>query len=261
MNHKIQISFNSMVLSLSFISLIIVFQIADFSSLGYIKDIEMLKNTITRGFIGIFLMILMVKIGYKKMFSFRNVGSSLMIMLPALLISINNFPIIAYLNGRAYLTEPNYRVLLFFIECLSVGFFEEIIFRGILLSFLMQKFIDMKNGIWMSIIISSLIFGIFHMINVFTGASMSITIVQMGYSFLMGMLWAVMYLRTGNLWLTMLLHATYNFFGQVMFYLGTVQGRFDIVTVWMTVIVAVFTAIYALKIVIKDLSTKVILKY
>lgn len=235
-----------------------VFQFIDFSSFGNIKDIEMIKNTLTRVFIGIFLIIIMIKYGYKKIFTFSKLGYSLWIMIPALVVSINNFPIIAYLDGRAYLTEPMYRVLLFFIECLSVGFFEEIIFRGILLTLLLQKLVEKKHGVLISILVSSFIFGFFHLFNVFTGMSLSSTILQMGYSFLMGMLWAVMYLKTRNLWLTMLMHATYNFFGQVMFYLGTVQGRFDIFTIVITVIVAMLTALYALKILIKDLSPQVI---
>jgi hypothetical protein len=62
----------------------------------------------------------------------------------------------------------------------------------------------------------------------------------------MGMLWAVMYLRTQNLWLTMILHATYNFFGQVMFYLGTVNGRYDTYTIGITIILGCFVALYAI---------------
>lgn len=74
---------------------------------------------------------------------------------------------------------------------------------------------------------------------------MNVIIEQIGYSFLMGMLWAVMYLKTKNVWLVMLLHATYNFFGQVMFELGTVNNRFDTVTVVITIILAIGVAVYS----------------
>jgi len=55
-----------------------------------------------------------------------------------------------------------------------------------------------------------------------------------------------MFLKTGNLWLTMLLHATYNFFGQVMFYLGSVDGRYDIYTIGITTLFAVIVAGYSI---------------
>jgi len=61
------------------------------------------------------------------------------------------------------------------------------------------------------------------------------------------MMWAVMYLKTGNLWLIMLLHATFNFFGQVMFYLGSVEGRYDIYTIGITAGLVILVAIYSMK--------------
>lgn len=221
---------------------VILFQFVDFSSLGYIKDIDMITNSITRFTAGILLMLLLMGFGRRDLFTFKNVKKSLLIIIPALLISINNFPIIAYLDGRANLTEPFYRVILFLIECLSVGFFEEILFRGILLIILIEKLNHLKNGMFVSVLISSLIFGFLHLVNLFEGASISSTMLQVGYSFLMGMLWAVIYLKTGNLWLVMILHATYNFFGQVMFYLGSVEGRYDNITIGVTTILATLAA-------------------
>ena len=221
---------------------VILFQFVDFSSLGYIKDIDMITNSITRFTAGIFLMLVLMGFGRRDLFTFKNLKKSLLIIIPAILISINNFPIIAYLDGRANLTEPFYRVILFLIECLSVGFFEEILFRGILLIILIEKLNHLKNGMFVSVLISSLIFGFLHLVNLFEGASISSTMLQVGYSFLMGMLWAVIYLKTGNLWLVMILHATYNFFGQVMFYLGSVAGRYDNITIGVTTILATLAA-------------------
>ena len=36
------------------------------------------------------------------------------------------------------------------------------------------------------------------------------------------------------------------FFGQVMFYLGTVQGRYDVYTVIITIMFAIMVAIYSI---------------
>ncbi len=187
-------------------------------------------------------MYLLIKFGYQKMLQFKISKGSLYVIIPALLIALNNFPIISFLDGRAQLTEPSYRVILFLIECLSIGFLEELIFRGILLLFLYQALSHLKYRVFITILISSLVFGLFHIANLSEGAPLSSTLLQMGYSFLMGILWATIYMKTGNLWLSMILHALYNFFGQVMFYLGTVDGRYDPITIIVTVIFATLAA-------------------
>ncbi|MEW6607135.1 MAG: CPBP family intramembrane glutamic endopeptidase [bacterium] len=224
--------------------LVIFFQFVDLTHLGYIKDVNMITNTITRFSAGTLLVLVLIRFGRRDLLSFSNVKKSLVLMIPALLIAMNNFPISAYFNGRTNLTEPIYRVILFFIECLSVGFFEEVLFRGILLIVLVEKLEHVKGGTLISILISSLIFGLLHLVNLFDGATLGSALLQVGYSFLMGILWATLYLKTGNLWLVMILHAVYNFFGQVMFYLGTVENRYDNLTLFITWIFAVLSGIY-----------------
>lgn len=229
------------------IILVILIEFVDFSSFGYAKDIDMITNTMLRIVAGTIFIIVLTGLGHGWLFRMKHVGKALIIMIPAFIIAINNFPISAYFNNRTQLVDPVYRVFLFLIECLSVGFFEEILFRGVILIFLVQKLAQRKHGIFISVILSSVFFGLSHIINLFNGASLPDTLLQIGYSSLMGMLWAVMFLRTGNLWLTMLLHATYNFFGQVMFYLGRVDNRYDNITVISTVVIAVLVLLYAYK--------------
>ncbi len=212
------------------------------------KDNSMMIHSILRFLGGIVLIIIWTSFGHQEVLQKKSLLKSIWIIIPAFIISINNFPIIAFLDGRATLMEPIYSVYLFLLECLSVGFFEEIVFRGIILIYLVKRLSNHRNGLLLSIIISSAIFGLIHAFNFLNGASLNDTILQIGYSFLVGMMWAVMYLKTGNIWLTMILHATYNFFGQVMFYLGNVNGRYDIYTILMTIVFAAIAAVYSYKI-------------
>ncbi len=235
------------ILILFLITLMVVFQFVDFHLFENAKDVTIVTNSILRFLGGIVFLIIIIGFGYKWIFQFKNIWKSFLIIIPALIISINNFPIIAFFDGRAILTDPVYRIYLFFIECLSVGFFEEIIFRGVILIFLLKKLSHLKNGVFLSIMISSALFGLIHVFNLLSGAAIGDTALQMGYSFLVGMMWAVMYLRTRNLWLTMLLHATFNFFGQIMFYLGNVDGRYDPYTVGITILLAVFAVFYSIR--------------
>ncbi len=221
---------------------VIVFQFIDLSNLGYMKDVDMIRHSLIRLVSGILLLYLLIKFGYQKVLRFKMNKNAFYVMIPALLIAINNFPIVSFLDGRAHLTEPNYRVTLFLIECFSIGFLEELIFRGILLLFLYQALTHIKYRVFFTIVISSTVFGLIHITNLYDGAPLSSTLLQMGYSFLMGILWATIYMKTGNLWLSMILHALYNFFGQVMFYLGAVDGRYDPITIVVTVILATLAA-------------------
>lgn len=245
MNHESSLSQKHKIILVGIIVLMILFQFVISPLLGTTKDSDMISNTVLRILGGSGFIMLLLGFGYRKIFHFKRVGQALLIMLPAFLISINNFPIIAFVDGRAELIDPFYRVILFLIECLSVGFFEEIIFRGILLMLFIERFSSKKNGVWIAVISSSILFGLVHLINLFNGAALGDTLLQVSYSMLMGMLWAVMFLRTQNLWLTMVLHATYNFFGQVMFYLGTVNHRFDTYTIGITIILGCLTAVYS----------------
>ena len=257
-NNEIKITIAQKIIVVILIILMMVFEFVDFQFLGSGIDHSMIKNSILRFLGGTIFIVMIISLGYRWIFQFKTLGKSLMIIIPALIMSINNFPIIAFFDGRAVLTEPAYRVLLFLIECLSVGFFEEIVFRGIILLFLLKKFAHEKHGILLSIVISSAIFGGSHIFNILSGASVGDTILQIGYSFLVGMMWAILYLKTGNIWLTMILHATYNFFGQVMFYLGAVNGRYDICTVVITIVLALIIAFYSI-ILYKQLDNKILI--
>ena len=235
------------IIILSLIILMIIFAFVDFQLFENTKTQMMITNSILRTLGGLILIFILIGFGKQKILKFNNAWKSLLIMIPAFIVSVNNFPIIAFFNGRAILTEPIYQVYLYLIECFSVGFFEEIVFRGVLLILLLKKFKNHPNKVLLSIVISSVIFGLSHIVNIFYGLSLSDTILQIMYSFLVGMLWAIMFLRTGNLWLTMLLHATFNFFGQVMFYLGTVNHRYDIYTVVITIVFGIFAALYSIR--------------
>ncbi len=180
------------------------------------------------------------------------------IIIPGLAISINNFPISAYLNGRVTIGEPVHPVYLYAIECLSIGFLEETVFRGIILVVLLEKMPKGRSGVLGAIIVSSAIFSLIHLLNLFAGEALPATLLQVGYSFLMGMMWAVVYMATNNLVFPILLHATYDFFGQVMFRFGTVGNRFDLVTIVITTVLAIIAGIFYLHVLNRMIGEKMI---
>ena len=169
-----------------------------------------------------------------------------LLIIPGIIIAINNFPISAYISGRYTIDTSNTMLYMFTLDSFGVGLFEEIIFRGLLLTVLLQYLPKTKEGNFGAIVLSAAIFGAIHLFNLAYGGFISQTLMQVGYSFLMGLMWAVIYLKTKNIWLVAILHALYNYFGNILQQMGTVTNRFDLVTIIVTVVLALGAFIYYL---------------
>lgn len=209
----------------------------------------MMEDTIMRFLGGLVFMLVLISLGYKQLFCFpKSTRKQLLVLLPGLIVAINNFPIIAAVSGRTVITESMGFILLFLLSCISIGFFEEVIFRGVLLPVLLQRFEQSQQGIFYAIVLSSMVFGIIHFVNLFAGASVVQTVLQVGYSFLMGMLFAVVFLKTHNLWYSVMLHTIYNIAGLFFMSVGTVTNQFDVPTIILTTILALLTIFYYIRV-------------
>jgi membrane protease YdiL (CAAX protease family) len=182
---------------------------------------EMLYLSLTRFIGGAVCIIFMLEFAFTSVM--RPLGNKsiagVLLMLPAFIVAINNFPFVSYASGDCTLAADPSDILLFAMFCLSVGFFEEIAFRGCVLMYLLKKRSDSKKGIFMSILWSSAVFGLIHLVNLLTDSPIAV-ILQIGYSTLIGALCSLVLLATKNIWLCVLLHAAYNFVGNVIPRLG-----------------------------------------
>ena len=127
-------------------------------------------------------------------------------MIPCLLIAIDNFQFSSYFQGNMQLVHNELMdFLLFALYCLSVGLFEECIFRGVIFAVVAGLFSKDKKGLWLTYITSSVVFGIAH---IFNGS-----ILQVGYTILTGGLFAFALMKTKNIFCCAFVHALYNFGG------------------------------------------------
>ncbi len=92
-------------------------------------------------------------------------------------------------------------LLMFITYCILVAWWEELVFRG----YLLQNMMDGMGKLW-AVIISCLFYGLIHSTNPNAGILSSAIIVLFGYLRLYG------YLETSQLWLSMGMHAAWNFF-------------------------------------------------
>ena len=160
----------------------------------------------------------------------------------AFAVALCNLPWHALFVGTARLTAPVPAFFLFVLLCFSVASLEELVFRGLLLPALLCRFRHARGGRLSAVLLSSAVFGLSHLANLFFGADPVATLLQVSYSFLVGCVAAVIYLLSARMLLPILFHALYNFGGLLVFRLG--EGKIlDAPTVILTVVVGASAAV------------------
>ena len=206
---------------------------------------SLISMTLTRGLGAAVFLALLLHEGFRVMNPLQKpFWRSILFIIPPFLVVVNNMPILSLAWGDAYIihSAPAYWVW-FILECLAIGLFEELAFRGVIFLMLAEKRHSTRKGLFWSLILTSAVFGAVHLLNVLMGAGIGGVIMQIGYSFLIGAMCSVVLLKTRNIWLCVLLHAVYDFSGTLVPTLGG-GTWWDTPTVIFTVILAVATTAY-----------------
>ena len=110
--------------------------------------------------------------------------------------------------------SPNTSVSLLLLQgvfALLVALSEEILFRGVIETQLLKKMSPLFG-----ILIASLIFSLTHAVNFFSSSPLQV-LLQMGYSFILGLFCGLSYYLSGSLLLPITIHFFFNFFAQYLF--------------------------------------------
>lgn len=126
-----------------------------------------------------------------------NWGKTLFLLPMVILATINLW------NGIAFRFEP-VETVLYILGMLCVGFVEEILFRGYLLHTLLQ------SSVRQAIIISSLTFGLGHIVNLLNGKDIYETLLQLIYAMAIGLMLSVFVIRTKQLLPCCIFHGVFN---------------------------------------------------
>lgn len=94
--------------------------------------------------------------------------------------------------------------VLYVISMLCVGFLEEVIFRGFLFKALC------KDNIKTAIIISSVTFGLGHIVNLLNGHEIVETLLQVCYAIPIGFVFTIVFYKGKSLWPCILIHSLIN---------------------------------------------------
>ncbi|MFB7158368.1 lysostaphin resistance A-like protein [Lysinibacillus sp. NPDC056232] len=96
-------------------------------------------------------------------------------------------------------------VLILFLFVIAVGLYEEFIFRGLIFKYLSAK------GLKTAIIGSSFLFGIGHLENLLAGHDFLLTLLQVAFAFLFGLVCAEIVVKTKSIIFPIAWHASHDF--------------------------------------------------
>jgi membrane protease YdiL (CAAX protease family) len=216
------------------ITYVILFSVADNLSekTGYMKSITVLVGVVLSIIIIIFIKKnnLLEKYG---LCSFKGNLKSFLYFIPLLAILTVNL-----WNGIKMNTSV-INTILFIISMLCVGFLEEIIFRGFL-------FVSMsQNGLKSAIVMSSITFGIGHIVNLLNGGDFVPTLLQVFYAIAIGFLFTIMFYKSKSLIPCIIVHAVFNSLS--IFSVENSSMTFDIITAIFLCVVSIGYALWILK--------------
>lgn len=99
------------------------------------------------------------------------------------------------------------------VSMLFVGYIEEMLFRGLLFSALLKS-----EGVVTAVTVSSVTFGIGHIVNLFTGMDTLMTLIQVVYAVAMGFMFTMVFYRSRSLWPCIISHQLIDIFSYFINY-------------------------------------------
>ena len=160
--------------------------------------------------------------------------------LPCFMVAFINFPYSALISGGASIDRLEL-LGLYALYILGISLLEELIFRGVAIMVIGDFFKGKKHAPLFTALISSAVFSLFHLTNLFVGADIGSVLLQCLYTFLIGGMLAVTMLKGGNVWLCVLIHALFDFGGLLIIQIGA-GNPWDLVFWILTIVSGVLCA-------------------
>ena len=120
------------------------------------------------------------------------------------------------------------------LDLFLTGFGEESIFRGIVANSLALKYAKNKTGVYFSVIISGLMFGCAHIVNILSGVNIINGIMQILTASIIGMFLTAAYFRGRNIWPLIILHCVIDSASLLNFYFVKNYEYVEIVNEYLT---------------------------
>lgn len=158
------------------------------------------RSTIINTVFSVALLVLIIylkRVSYYGLTKVKNLKEYLYFIPLLLIVSVNLW------NGFN-VNHTSSEIVFHILTMINVGFIEEIIFRGFL--FKMME----KDNVKTAIIVSSITFGIGHVVNLLNGAALIPTLMQMCYAVAIGYLFVIIFYKSKSLIPCIIAHAVIN---------------------------------------------------
>ena len=163
---------------------------------GYTNYISTIINTLLSILVIIF-MIILKRVKYYGITKVSNIKKFLFFIPLLLIASVNLW------NG-ININNTSSEIIIYILTMINIGFLEEIIFRGFLFKMMA------KDNIKSAIIVSSLTFGIGHIVNLLNGADLIPTLLQICYAVALGYLFVTILIKSKSLIPCVITHILIN---------------------------------------------------
>lgn len=183
-----------------FCMLLIVFYVMMNSYCMQKFGLEDYRSTIINTVFSVILIVLIIALRRVSYYGLTKVTNAkkYLYFVPLLLIGTVNL-----WNGISILNTPD-EIIFHIATMLNVGFIEEIIFRGFLFKMMA------KDNVKSAMIVSSMTFGIGHIVNLLNGAEVVPTLLQLCYAMAIGYLFVTIFYKSKSLVPCILAHALIN---------------------------------------------------
>lgn len=185
--------------SLACILLIVFYVIINsycMNNLGLEDYRSTLINTVLSGA----LFLLVVKLGRTEYYGLQKVADmkKYLYFIPLLVIAAVN------LTNGLNINYPLKGIVFYMLTMVNIGFIEEMLFRGFL--FRMME----KDNLKSAMIVSSITFGMGHIVNLLNGREMVSTLYQMCYAIILGYLLVIIFYKSKSIIPCVVFHALIN---------------------------------------------------
>lgn len=153
--------------------------------------------------------------GFSPAFKKGNFLRGLLCCLPYLLVQV--VMLVSFfaknLGSPEVSWNPGFLIIYSVFTVLGVGIREECIYRATLQNIVAKKHANSVKGIWISLIVASIFFGVCHITNLLYGVHLYAVLTQIVDGFFLGLLFGAVYLRSGSLWACVLIHSLTDLVG------------------------------------------------
>jgi membrane protease YdiL (CAAX protease family) len=147
--------------------------------------------------------------GYERLFKKGKFFRGLICALPYILwMTFTLVHILTKKFGNPEATWQSWYMIAFgLFSALCVGIREECIYRGVIQNVIAKKYANSVKGVWITVLLSSLFFGLCHVSNLLAGMNPLAVLTQVINAAIVGLLVCAAYLRSGSIWAVILVHA------------------------------------------------------